>query len=220
MDSIRRITELTAPAEEPVSLADMKAHLRITNSLDDAWLTAAIKAARMAAEDYTGRAFIQRTFRQTMDGVCGKDDGEWWDGVREAAITVLSPRTIDLLKPPLVSVQNVKAWDDSDTATTVSPTVYFVDTSDQNQPGRVVLRRGQTWPIVLRVANGLTIDFTAGFSANAAGLPADIVQAIKVLVAWIYVNRGDCADAASCSKAGMIPSGAAIFLDSYKIMRF
>lgn len=219
MDKIRRISELTAPAVEPVSLEDLKAHLRISNSADDGWLTAAIKAARMAAEDYCGCIFIRRTFRQFQDQPgCPQD--EWWDGVREAPISVLASAMVELMKRPLVSVEAVRAWDDADTSILVSPSVYYVDTTDQLQPGRLIVRRGQAWPVVMRVANGFQVDFTAGFSADVAGLPGELTLSVKMLASYLYSNRGDC----TCDKAGAMgaisQSGAAFFLESYRLTRF
>lgn len=221
MYDIRRVAELTNPAEEPVSLADVKAHLRVTSSSDDTWLTAAIKAARLACEDYTHTVFVRRTFRQTTDGYWGRQrSDDWWDGVREMAITELTPREIELLRPPLVSVQSVTVFDDSDQPTVVASTSYYVDTVDQLQYGRVVLRRGQVWPVVLRVTNGFQIDFTAGFSADANGVPADIKSALLMVVAWLYENRGDCGCDTAGAKSSIAPSGAAMLLDSYRMLRF
>jgi uncharacterized phiE125 gp8 family phage protein len=219
VDNIRRIVELTQPAVEPITLAELKTHLRITNTADDDWLTAAIKAARVACEDYTCCVFIRRTFRQTCD-TAGNNNAAWWDGVRQVSVSVLSPSTIEVLKRPLVSVEAMTTYDDSDTGVVVASSVYFIDSSDTLQQGRVILRRGQAWPIVLRVANGLTIDFTAGFAASAAGLPADIVLAVKMVASHLYANRGDC----SCDTAGanmvLQPSGAGMLLASYRPMRF
>lgn len=219
MGYIRKIKELTQPAVEPITLDEMKLHLRISNTLDDNWITAAIIAARKTAEDYTGQFFIQRSVMQTMD-TDGAVQGQWWDGTREAPITMLSIREVELLKPPLASVSSVVTYDDSDSPTTVSATTYFVDNADQNQRGRVILRRGQTWPVVMRVANGMEITYVAGYGTTAASLPEDLKHGLKILVAYMYVNRGDC----SCDQAGaaasVMPSGAAMFLDSFRTIGF
>lgn len=219
MQYIRKIKELTQPAVEPISLDELKLHLRISNTLDDAWLTAAIIAARKTAEDYTGQFFIQRNVLQTMD-TSGSIQSEWWDGVRDGPISLLSVREIELLKPPLQSVTSVVIYDDSDAATTVSPSTYFVDNADQSQRGRVILRRGQTWPVVMRVANGMEITYVAGYGTTAASTPEDLRHGLKILAAYMYVNRGDC----SCDQAGaasaVMPSGAAMFLDSFRIIGF
>lgn len=227
MDTIRRIAELTTPAEEPIDLASLKAHLRVSNTSDDAWLTAAIKAARFACEDYTGCAFIRRTFRMFMDQPIGHLDrsfrgprDDWWDGVREVPVSILTSAKIEILKRPLVSVQSVTAYDDADVATVVDSLNYVVDASDQSQPGRLILRRGQVWPVVLRVANGFQVDFTAGFGATAADLPADLVLAVKMVASYMYANRGDCSCDSAGAKSSISPAGAAALLDSFRLVRF
>ena len=219
MSAERRVYALTAPSVEPCTIDEVKLHARLpSGSTEDTWITAAITAARSSAELYTGCAFIQRTFRQTSDFFSGPTNGDWWDGERQVPITALSDREIELLPAPLVSVQSIKSYDDSDAATTVDPTTYIVDASSNILRGRVALRRGQVWPIVLRPINGLEIDFTAGMATTAAGLPPDIVLAIKMMVAYMYENRGEC----SCDGATSIisPCGAGMLLNMYKQVRF
>lgn len=224
MDSVRRVSELTAPASEPITLDELKAHLRVSNTADDAWLTAAIVASRYACEDYTGCAFIQRTFRQLMDQPSGPGyssrENEWWDGVRQGPISVLTAAMVEIITRPVVSVEQVLVWDDYDVSTTVASTVYFLTNSDKYQPARLILRRGQTWPVVLRVADGFQIDFTAGFAATAAGLPADLVMGIKMAAAYMYTNRGDCSCDAAGAKDAIRQSGAYAILDSFRLTRF
>ena len=57
-------------AVEPVTLADMKAYLRIpaSDTTQDTYITALIKAARKWAEEYTRRAFVEQTWVLWFDG--------------------------------------------------------------------------------------------------------------------------------------------------------
>ena len=60
-------TLVSAPATEPVSLAEVKSYLRIDGTADDAVLTILIASARRSAEEYTKRAFITQTWQLTLD---------------------------------------------------------------------------------------------------------------------------------------------------------
>ena len=53
---------VTAPAAEPVTLAEIKEHLRVDSDLEDALISALITAARQWAETYQGRAYITQTW--------------------------------------------------------------------------------------------------------------------------------------------------------------
>src|SRR3989440_8781126 len=58
---------LTAPAAEPVTLADARAYLRVAHSDDDAVIAALIAGARSHVEAQTGRALITQTWRLIRD---------------------------------------------------------------------------------------------------------------------------------------------------------
>ena len=48
----------TPPVVEPITLAEAKSYLRITNSNDDAFITALISGVRRRCEEYTQRSLI------------------------------------------------------------------------------------------------------------------------------------------------------------------
>ena len=58
---------ITGPALEPVSLADVKAHLRVDTDDEDALLTAAIVSARVHVEAVTRRVLIEQSWRVYLD---------------------------------------------------------------------------------------------------------------------------------------------------------
>ena len=57
-----------APAQEPVTLAEAKASLRITNTDEDALVTQYLEDARIYAERITGRKFITQTVTSYHNG--------------------------------------------------------------------------------------------------------------------------------------------------------
>ena len=63
----RSLTRETAPALEPVTLAEAKAHLRVDISDDDDLITAIIKAAREYCEEYLDRTLVHTQWTMRMD---------------------------------------------------------------------------------------------------------------------------------------------------------
>jgi uncharacterized phiE125 gp8 family phage protein len=64
---------LTAPAVEPVSLAEAKAFLRVEHNDDDDLITALTAGSRIHVETQTRRALITQSWRLALD--CWPDDG-------------------------------------------------------------------------------------------------------------------------------------------------
>lgn len=164
---------VTAPAAYPVGLAEVRARLRLETTEDDADLASLIAAATEMAEAYTGRALIERTYRGFL-------------GCFPAC------RHIDLPRAPLQSVVSVKAYADDDSSVTVDAADYYVDAASLS--GRIVLRSGASWPTVGRVANGVEVQWVAGYP-DMNDVPADMRDsfrsAILILVGWLNEQRGD-----------------------------
>jgi len=151
-------TIVTAPALEPVTLAEAKDYLRVDSSDEDALIQALIKAAREWVEHYTGRALIS----QTWDA--------FWDTWCDPFIAPLSP---------LQSVTTLKYTDDNGTQQTLANTVYSVDTDAV--PGKVWLAYNQTWPTARAIPNTIEMRFISGHGDNPSDVPHSIRTAIKIL---------------------------------------
>ena len=209
---MRGLTLVTAPAAEPVSLAEAKAHMRIDSAADDSLISALITAAREAAEAHTRRALVSQTWRLTLDGFPAPPL-PWWDGVRQAADMPGAGSVIELPRPPLVSVTSVTTYDDGDNPTVASAASYFVDSD--SEPGRVALRSGQTWPAVGRVAGGVEVIFVAGYGA-ASAVPQAIRQAMLMYIGHLFENRE--AEAATGTRVGALPPGVAALWRPYRVL--
>lgn len=166
----------TPPACYPVDLAQVRGQLNIDTEDYDARLAGLVAAATEWVETYTGRALISRQYSGFLN---------WWPSDPRGHIRPY----VQLEKPPLISVVDVITYDDADAPTTFASTNYYVDTV--RTPGRIMLRRGQVWPIPLRLANGIQIDWTAGYGPNPANVPEMIRLAIQVLVGAFNEQRGD-----------------------------
>ena len=160
---------VTAPAAEPVTLAEIKEHLRVDSDLEDALISALITAARQWAETYQGRAYITQTWNFLMDEF------------------PQSPFSIPM--PPLQSVESIKYYDTAVTEYTLPSSSYQVDADSTF--GRVALAYGKTWPqtVTLRPMNAVIVQFKAGYGDAVGDVPERVRQAIKVLVADWYENR-------------------------------
>jgi len=209
-----RIT--TNPESEPVSLMEMKRYLRIDDNSDDIVLSDQIMEARRFIEDQIGLAFISQSWRMALDRWPAGGEA-WWDGVREMSITELYRsnvlQSVTLPRWPLVSITSVTTYDEDSNATAITVANVF-DVDVYRTPGRITLKRGQTWPVALRANNAIEIVYVAGY-ANAAAIPMTMKRAVKQLAAFMYNHRGDDCDASQAFS----DSGAASLVDQFKVMK-
>lgn len=161
---------LIAPAVKPLSLTELRSHLRIapTDTTDDAYITTLLESATEQAEIVTGRAFITQTLKLVRDGFPGS-------GI------------ISLERPPLQSVTSIKYLDTTGVQQTLSTDVYSADII--SSPGRIILKAGQSWPSTADQENAVEIEYVAGYGDDAADVPAPLRHGIRALVAHWYSNR-------------------------------
>lgn len=173
------LLRLVEPAIEPVSLAEAKAHLRVDFTDDDALIQSLIRAAREYIETATERSLITQTWKLTLDA---------FPAIPPSALTWQG--TFDQFRlpyPPLQSVTSIVYTDAAGAPTTVSSSVYVVDTV--SEPGRIALATGQTWPTnSLQTVNGVAVTYIAGYSSVGL-VPQSIRQAILLTAGHWYENR-------------------------------
>jgi len=208
---------VTAPATEPVTASELRTHLRTDSTeLPDAEANSLIAEARSHIENETGLAFISQTWRLAIDRWPAGGEA-WWDGVREMSITELyrsnSLQSVTPPRWPLVSITSITTYDEASTPTSVTTANVF-DVDTYRTPGRLTLKRGQTWPVALRASNAVEIVYVAGY-ANAAAVPATMKCAVKQLAAFFYSNRGDDCDPVDAYHK----SGAAGIMDQFRAIK-
>ena len=181
----------TAPTAEPLSLQEVKEYLRVDDATDERVVQPLIIAARQFAEEHMNRALMQQTFTLMLDAVIDQDQ-PLYEGMRTAPDLNYYKNYIVLPKSPVQSVTSVKTFDDSDTATTMASTKYYVDT--QREPARIVLRTGETFPTALRVANAIEVIYVAGYT-SAFAIPEPIRLGMLQHIAYMYEHRGDMYEA-------------------------
>ena len=161
---------ITPPAEEPVSLAEAKLHLRVDFPDDDALIVAIISAARQHAEMLTRRQFIAARWKLVLD--------------RFPEHAVALPRS------PLQSVVSIDYLDTGNVLQTLPASDYTVDAACE--PARITPVFGATWPVTLPQIAAVSVLFDAGYG-TAADVPEGIKAWIKLRVGSLYEHREDFA---------------------------
>ena len=159
---------LTPPALEPVSLADAKLFLKIEHDDDDDVIAALIAAARVHVEAQTRRALIDQTWRLVRDA--------WPSGGR-----------LPILPVPLKDVTAIRVFD-ADGAPQVLDTGDF-DIDTVSAPAILAFARGAP-RAPGKLTAGIEIDVAAGYGDAPEDVPQPLRQAIRMLVAHWYENRG------------------------------
>lgn len=194
MNEVLRLVQTTPPATEPLTKQEAKNFLRIDNDDDDTLIESLITAARMQCERYTGRALITQGWSLYLDHWPGQGATGWWDGIRDGADIGRPANCLVIPKAPLISVTQILIYDEDDQSQAWAASNYYVDTA--SAPGRVVLRNGGSTPAPSRAANGIEVQFTAGYGAAASSVPRSLIEGINRLAAHMYENRGDLPDTA------------------------
>lgn len=182
---------LAGPAEEPVSLAEAKAFLKVDDGAEDGLITTLIGAARLHIEGVTGRALLAQSWRVVLD--------DWPES-----------RVVKLPVTPFMAVTEITAYDAAGAAHEV-PLAQFM-----SEPDRLLLPATVAGMPALRERQGIEIDYVAGFGAEPGDVPADIRQALLVLVAYWYEHR----DAVIVAGSGaVVPSGFERLMAAHKRVR-
>ncbi len=182
----------SAPAARAVLLATFKTFLRVDTSDEDTMIGLILDSAIQKVEKLTSQKLINQTWDIFFDHFprCYKN-GQWWDGVKEGAVSELYAEVehLDLPFGPLSTVA-LSTFTDDGTETVFSSSSYIVDTNSPS--GRVSLKQGQVWPsTVLRATNGIKVRAVFGYGAADTAVPSDIQMAIMTLGAKMYEHRGD-----------------------------
>lgn len=174
--TVRVVTE---PSAEPLTLTEVKRHLVVDSDFttDDTYITALIPVARRYAENYTRRAFVQRTLELILPNFSGYE--------------------IYLPQPPLQSITSIKYLDLDGVLQTIAASEYQVDI--YREPGRVKPAYLESWPTVVRGDyNAVQIRYIAGYQPSgspnsdadyAANIPDTLKQWMQVRIAQMYELR-------------------------------
>jgi len=177
---------ITPPAEEPVSLLDAKAHLRVDFDEDDGLIVSLITAARQAAESITGRQIVTARWKMVIDCFPGPS----LMGVPAGLTFTLPGHAILLPKCPVQSVFAIRYLDMGAAVQTMPASTYTVEAACE--PARITPVFGQIWPICLPQIGAVSVTFDAGYG-TAAQVPEGIKSWIKLRVGSLYAHREEVA---------------------------
>ena len=182
----------TPPAIEPITLAEAKAHARITTSDDDALVSALIVAAREYVEAYIHGALINQTWTF------------YWNA---GDISLFNQRYFSLPLTPIRSITSISIYDTDGIGT---PFTDYTLSGD-----RIVLNDNYDWPYLYRSQDSTAVVVVLGFGPLATDVPASLRLAIKILVTQWYEKREAVFDSSEISQ-GSIPFGVSTLLARYR----
>jgi uncharacterized phiE125 gp8 family phage protein len=162
----------TQPTSQPVSLTDLKRHLRLgapgaedQYTVEDPGLTIALAAAQAYVEQFTGLSLAEQTVKLRA----------WGFDCREFRLPV----------GPASAVTSITYLDTNGAEQTLSTDVYVAALYGLSPI--VSLAFNQNWPAHLCQPGSVTVTVTAGFADDKC--PAPIRQAILLYAGAEYFNR-------------------------------
>lgn len=192
---------------EPVSLAEVKQHLRVDIPDDDALILGLIGTARQMAETLTNRQLLTATWNLVLDAFPGPS----LMGVPAGTPYSLPAHAIQIPKGPVQAVSSITYLDMDFDLITMPPEDYVVTSSDDLT--RITPIFGKIWQPTLPQIGAVTVQFVAGYG-DSTQVPAGIKHWIKLRVDSLYNQRGEVAFARG--RMDKLPFVDAL-LDPYRI---
>ena len=166
------INQTSVPAYNPVTLADCKKFLEIsdTETRHDLMITNLINGATSRAENYTKQLFAQRLVTINSD---------------------FFQEFVYLPINPIVSLDTIKYYDSDDVLQTMATTDYDVDIYDK--PPLIKIK---VFPSIKNKLNAVQFNVTAGYTSGNSPIGSDMIpdaikEAIKFNVYQTFMNRGE-----------------------------
>ncbi len=179
-----RLVSVVEPSAEPLTLEEVKAHLRIDHDDDDALLTGFIETARLhldGVDGLLGRALMPQTWNLVMD----------FFPLHLWRPFPMHLSAIQVPLPPLLAVNSITYIDPDGVEQTFAVEKYIVDTA--SEPGLIYLAPGEVWPVTRCIPNAVTIEFECGYFLDVDQetilVPRPIRTALLGLIADYYEHR-------------------------------
>lgn len=165
------LTKLADAAIEPLTVAEVRDHLRADPSEPDTYMASLITVARIDAENRLQRTLIDTQWRVTLDSF---------------------PPEIQLPMPRILSVDEVRYVDTAGVEQVILPANYALD--NIREPGWLVPTFGQDWPGTRDQINAVRVTYRAGYATGTdaqkrAAVPMPIKQWMLLCIGQLYELR-------------------------------
>lgn len=172
---------VSGPSSEPLTLAEAKGWVRVTEGADDGLLQSLIVSARLAVEAATNRVLLTQQWRLTLDA---------WP----------SSGMLPLPLTPVRAISRVRVLDGAGVARDAALSLFTLDASVDR--ARIIL--GAPLPAPGVPNGGVSVELVVGYGDVASAVPEPLRLAMRHLVACWYANRGDGAATVPASISAML----------------
>lgn len=183
---------ISQPISKPVTLVQIKRHLRLDHDEDDDYINELTDAATSHVEAVTGQFLITRIVRQYID-------------------TMPASRSIPLEAWPVKSIQELRGYDFDGNTNTLLNANYRLD--NRIDPPSLILNTNINFNAF---CNGIEVDMEVGYGETGVDVPSNITRAILVLIAHWYEFRGTLP---AGDETALIPNGLDALLGPVKRVR-
>ena len=163
-----RIQVVTQPTTEPLTLQEVKNHLRIDGNYDDALLGSFITSARMYFESQCEISIASQELLLALDSF---DD------------------IVYLPRGPVQSVEDISYADSENNQDSMDDWIEDL----VSNPARITPAFGQSWPATAEVVNAVQVSYTTGYSTPSM-VPKLLKSGMLFYVSHLYENRSAVTD--------------------------
>ena len=202
------LRQIVAPITLPLTVAQAKAHCRVTTAADDSYIEQLIRVAVNYAEDRTGTAIG----RQTWEMHLSEFHVSPYAYAHEYGHTYAYSHThsaITIPKPPLIDVLSIQYKPPGLGYSILATTEYVW--IDSGTYGEIQLSPNGAWPSIESIWNAVKITFECGYLSAPLpipeprlDLPARLRHALLVMIAEMYDRRADAQDGVPVRMQGAI----------------
>ena len=182
---------VTAATSEPVTVDEMREHLRLDGDDDDAYVSDCITAARTWVEGQTKRGILTQTWDYYIDYAW-----PYYCGSHRINLPLNPVQAISASSPEIFQITYV---DDDGATQTLAQSQYTL--VDRLHGSYIVPAYNIEWPTVRYVPEAIKVRFVVGESTA----PADLKRAIMVLAGHYYEMRETGAGAPRAVEAMISP---------------